>query len=66
MAEKEEIPRELYKCLAWSKMLMDSCEMKCRTNLSRDAVEQWAKDFYGEEYLEKQIKYFRRKVKLQL
>lgn len=61
MAEKEEIPRELYKCLAWSKMLMDSYGMKCRINLSRDAVEQWAKDFYGQEYLEKQIKIFSEK-----
>lgn len=61
MAEKEEIPRELYKCLVWNKMLMDGCGTKCKTNLSRDAVEQWAKDFYGEEYLEKQIKIFSEK-----
>lgn len=58
MAEKKEIPRELYKCLAYNKMLLESCEMNGKINLSREAVEQWAEEYYGEEYLEKQIKIF--------
>ena len=58
MAEKKKIPRELYKCLAYNKMLLDSCEMKRTINLSREAVEQWAEAYYGKKYLKKQIKIF--------
>lgn len=56
--KKREIPRELYKCLVWNKLLMDCYEMKHEINLFRDAVEQWAKEFYWEEYLESQMKTF--------
>ena len=58
VAEKKEIPRELYKCLAYNKMLLESYETNGKINLAKDAVEQWAKEFYWEKYLEKQMKMF--------
>ena len=58
MGEKKEIPYTLYRCLALRKMLKASHEGKCEVNLSRDAVEQWAKEYLGEEWLEKQIEKF--------
>lgn len=58
MDVNEEIPRELYKCLVYNKMLLGSCEMKHKIDLSREAVEQWAKEYYGEERLEEYIKNF--------
>lgn len=61
MVEPKEIPFTLYRCLVLYKMLIASHEGKCEVNLSREAVIQWAKNFYWEEYLEKQIKIFSEK-----